>query len=887
MDARADSPSPMPVPELPLHYSGSRSGSPLPVGVEPLASGSRAEPTAPNSRRDHFVAMVSSRSSSEVNPHLWEWQAESLDAWHQADCRGVIEAVTGSGKTMIGITAAFEAFRQGIKVLVLVPTAELQAQWQRRLLETLPQATVGTLGNGRRDSLGSCDILVAIINSATRESLLNVHSEGLLIADECHRYAAPTFAKALHANFKYRLGLTATYRRPDNASASVLDPYFGGVVFQLWYARALSDGVIAEFDVAFVGVTLTDDERAAYQLASASVSKLGMSLKTKLELQHAPYEKFARAVQGLAARKNDRSPVAFMARKYLEAVVKRQKVLTNAKHKMDVLRGITPVIAESRGTIVFSQTVDSSTRATDLLMREGIETRAVSSESKPYERRGALQLFASGIAKALCAPRILDEGIDVPDSDLAVVLSGSKQPRQTIQRLGRVIRRKTDGRHGRFVVLYAKNTIEDDERNRDQQFGPMLPFARRTAEFHQSQQRELRRFLRARIEDVPRADDKSGGGEVASIPQLIAAIENAAPDHARDGSAPREIPRIIHREQTAIVLRKDEDDEPLEQLGALPDPDDLVGVYLKQIGGHPLLNAEQEVECAKRVEAGLYAEHVLSKGGYSTRRERHNLEWVVADGEFAFDQMIRANLRLVVSIAKRYAGRKVAFLDLIQDGNLGLVRAVQKFDYTKGNKFSTYATWWIRQGITRGLGDFENTIRIPIHTVEKFPDYWACNATEESRAACTHDHSAAESALRIQPLSLDGYLEMQWDTHYRESSSSIDDRIVDPGMFTDDPEEVLLESELVAKVNELVDTLPEREAEVIRLRFGWYNDEPQTLDLIGQQFNLTRERIRQLEKKSLEHLRETVGRSAKRSLTVDTHIDDTTLRANVESRTSI
>lgn len=862
MDARADSPSPMPVPELPLRFSEGRHVSSLAVDVEPLASGSRAEHTAPDNRRDPFVATVSSCSSSEVNPYLWEWQAESLDAWHQADCRGVIEAVTGSGKTMIGITAAFEAFRQGIKVLVLVPTAELQAQWQRRLLETLPQAAVGTLGNGRHDSLGGCDVLVAIINSATRESLLNVHSEGLLIADECHRYAAPTFANALHANFKYRLGLTATYRRPDNADAEVLDPYFGGVVFQLWYDRALSDGVIAEFDVAFVGVKLTDAERAEYQAASASVSKLGMSLKTKLELQHAPYERFARAVQRLAARKNDQSPVAFMARKYLEAVVNRQKVLTNAKHKLEVLKGIAPVIAESRGTIVFSQTVDSSTRATDVLMSKGIETRAVSSESKPYERRGALQLFASGIAKALCAPRILDEGIDVPDSDLAVVLSGSKQPRQTVQRLGRVIRRKKDGRHGRFVVLFATNTIEDEERNWDQQFGSMLPHARRIAEFHETQQRELRRFLRGSPDDRPNADDADTVGSPTPA-QLLIPFEPSGSENASDGVVTPEIPRNTPRNQSSVVLLKDEDDEPLEQLSWLPETDDLVRVYLNQIAQYSLLSAEQEVECAMRIEAGLFAKYLHGRGKYSTRRERHDLEGVVADGDEAFDQMVCANLRLVVSVAKRYSGRKMAFLDLIQEGNLGLVRAVQKFDYTKGNKFSTYAMWWIRQSITRGLADFSNTIRLPVHVVETLPDYLTCNATEESKAACSHDHSLAESALRMQPLSLESYLEMQWSTHYRDSISTIDDRIIDPGMFTDHPEQVLLETEWVAKVNHLVDTLPEREAEIIRRRFGWYDDEPQTLDLIGQHFNVTRERIRQLEKKSLEHLREIVEASAK------------------------
>src|SRR5699024_1814208 len=160
---------------------------------------------------------------------------------------------------------------------------------------------------------------------------------------------------------------------------------------------------------------------------------------------------FMVAIQTLAKKKNDLSPIECMARKYLDAGVKRQQVLTNAKNKMKILEGIATVIAESKGSLIFSQTVDSSSQAAHVLQRAGIETKAVSSASKPHERRGAMQQFANGFAKVLCAPRLLDEGIDVPDSDLAVVLSGSKQPRQTIQRLGRIIRRKDDGRHGRFV----------------------------------------------------------------------------------------------------------------------------------------------------------------------------------------------------------------------------------------------------------------------------------------------------------------------------------------------------------------------------------------------------------------------------------------------------
>ena len=817
------------------------------------------QPTPP--ANDHFINIVDSRPSIEVNPHLWAWQAEALDAWHQSRCRGVVEAVTGAGKTMIGITAAFEAFRQGIKVLVLVPTADLQTQWQRRLMETLPQADVGTLGNGRKDSLSSCDILVAIINSATRGDLLKEHSEGLLIADECHRYAALSFSKALQSDFCYRLGLTATYQRPDKANTKVLDPYFGSVVFQMWYDRALSDAVIAEFDIAFVGVTLTNSERGDYQVASSAISKFGMSLKNKLNLQDVSFDQFMLTVQSLAKRKNDPSPVVFMARKYLEAVVKRQQVLTNAKNKMKILEGISPVIAESQGTLVFSQTVDSSTQAAHLLQRSGIETKAVSSNSKPHERRGAMQLFANGLAKVLCAPKILDEGIDVPDSDLAVVLSGSKQPRQTIQRLGRIIRRKSDGRHGRFVVLYAINTVEDETRNRDQQFGAVIPSARRVADFTETQIRELRKFLRAPAPErreyptssAPGTDESGGEG---SSWKTAVSIDDSVPDAGEPNlvKAP-EKPNVVP--QPFVLLKEVDDESELpEVLRTVPDPEDLEALYLKQIGQYPLLSAEEEAEVAQRIEAGLYADHLLGLGRYSTRRERHELERVRADGRTAFNQMVASNLRLVVSIAKKYSRSKVDFLDRIQEGNLGLVRAVQKFDYARGNKFSTYATWWIRQGIERGNADFSNTIRIPVHLVEKFPEFWECWKDDKSRAVCDHDHSAVERALRIQPHSLDAYLDLQWDGHYAESRMSLDDRVANSEVFTVDPETRVVDLEFLATINSIVDKLPAREADIIRSRFGWNGNPVQTLDAIGIRFNVTRERIRQLEKLSLKKLGE-------------------------------
>ena len=292
---------------------------------------------------------------------------------------------------------------------------------------------------------------------------------------------------------------------------------------------------------------------------------------------------------------------------------------------------------------------------------------------------------------------------------------------------------------------------------------------------------------------------------------------------------------------------------------------DSVRAYLKQIGKVALLNAEEEVDLAKRIEAGLYAVERLrvlaDDGGLDAlpTQLRRDLSWVRRDGERAKNHLLEANLRLVVSLAKRYTGRGMAFLDLIQEGNLGLIRAVEKFDYTKGYKFSTYATWWIRQAITRAMADQARTIRIPVHMVEVINKLGRIQREllQDLGREPTPDELAKE--MDITP---DKVLEIQ---QYAREPISLDQTIGDEGDsqlgdFIEDSEAVVAVDAvsftlLQDQLQSVLQTLSEREAGVVRLRFGLTDGQPRTLDEIGQVYGVTRERIRQIESKTMSKLR--------------------------------
>ncbi|MFF0202024.1 RNA polymerase sigma factor [Streptomyces sp. NPDC005017] len=331
-------------------------------------------------------------------------------------------------------------------------------------------------------------------------------------------------------------------------------------------------------------------------------------------------------------------------------------------------------------------------------------------------------------------------------------------------------------------------------------------------------------------------------------------VEEEVLEDAKPGDEPE------GTESAGFVLSdEDEDDAPAQQVAAAGATADPVKDYLKQIGKVPLLNAEQEVELAKRIEAGLFAEDKLSNADKLAPKLKRELEIIAEDGRRAKNHLLEANLRLVVSLAKRYTGRGMLFLDLIQEGNLGLIRAVEKFDYTKGYKFSTYATWWIRQAITRAMADQARTIRIPVHMVEvinKLARVQRQMLQDLGREPTPEELAkeldmTPEKVIEVQkygrePISLHTPLGEDGDSEFGDLIEDSEAVVpADAVSFT------LLQEQL----HSVLDTLSEREAGVVSMRFGLTDGQPKTLDEIGKVYGVTRERIRQIESKTMSKLR--------------------------------
>ena len=355
-------------------------------------------------------------------------------------------------------------------------------------------------------------------------------------------------------------------------------------------------------------------------------------------------------------------------------------------------------------------------------------------------------------------------------------------------------------------------------------------------------------------ETTPKAAVGAGSPDVADDavdPELEVVIVAKAEGDDKDDDDDEAI--------TGFVISGEDDDAPVQQVmtaGATADP---VKDYLKQIGKVALLNAEQEVDLAKRIEAGLFAEEKIASGDKMPPKARRELEWIANDGRHAKNHLLEANLRLVVSLAKRYTGRGMLFLDLIQEGNLGLIRAVEKFDYTKGYKFSTYATWWIRQAITRAMADQARTIRIPVHMVEvinKLARVQRQMLQDLGREPTPEELAkeldmTPEKVVEVQkygrePISLHTPLGEDGDSEFG-------DLIEDSEAVV--PAEAVGFTLLQEELSKVMDTLSDREAGVVGMRFGLTDGQPKTLDEIGRVFGVTRERIRQIESKTMSKLR--------------------------------
>jgi RNA polymerase primary sigma factor len=368
--------------------------------------------------------------------------------------------------------------------------------------------------------------------------------------------------------------------------------------------------------------------------------------------------------------------------------------------------------------------------------------------------------------------------------------------------------------------------------------------------------------------DVPEDVDVVDVTDVADVVEVVetADLDGSVVAEATDddGDSDEEKPAKPADEEESetagfVIRDDDEEDAPAQQVvtaGATADP---VKDYLKQIGKVALLNAEQEVELAKRIEAGLFAEERLNSGEKFDMKLKRELWWIAQDGKKAKNHLLEANLRLVVSLAKRYTGRGMLFLDLIQEGNLGLIRAVEKFDYTKGYKFSTYATWWIRQAITRAMADQARTIRIPVHMVEvinKLARVQRQMLQDLGREPTPEELAkeldmTPEKVVEVQkygrePISLHTPLGEDGDSEFG-------DLIEDSEAVV--PAEAVSFTLLQEQLHSVLDTLSEREAGVVSMRFGLTDGQPKTLDEIGKVYGVTRERIRQIESKTMSKLR--------------------------------
>ena len=395
-------------------------------------------------------------------PALYAWQRDALAAWRAHERLGVVEAVTGTGKSRVAVDAIAETIEAGGRVLVIVPTIDLVDQWHSMLTAAFPQlgGQVGRYDDrpGAYPSLIHQRIIVSTVHTASRGVTLPDGALCLLVADECHHYGAATFRLALDDRFQRRLGLTATYERYDDGREH-LDAYFGGPpVYSLDFTDAIAAGVAAHFRLALVGVRLTARERADYDELNARYDDARRALASAgvTDADPAAFLDEARRIA-----RSEQHPLKSLAAQYVQAFLRRLELLAQCSGKVAALARLRPAFLDSDGALAFTYSVATAELAALELQRQGLRAAALFGRLRAEQRRSRLRQFTVGDLDVLCAPKVLDEGVDIPRADLAVVIGGSTSRRQMIQRMGRVLRRKPDAHQARMVILYVEGTAED------------------------------------------------------------------------------------------------------------------------------------------------------------------------------------------------------------------------------------------------------------------------------------------------------------------------------------------------------------------------------------------------------------------------------------------
>lgn len=460
-------------------------------------------------------------TSHDRGPKLRPWQEEALEDWRRQKYRGVVQAVTGAGKTWVGIAAIEAAERVGLRAVVVVPKRVLVAQWVTNLNKVLPGFMVSTQIADKRP----WQVMVTTVQAAMNSPVLKRSEHGLLVADECHRYGAERFSQALRPEYERRLGLTATLKRDDRGDR-ILESYFKGICHDLGYRRALDEELISPYRFAYASVPLNARERREYDDIEESLTSARRALVSDWDIPEKPFGEFYAAVSRLADG-GDRQ-----AKFYLFNFSRRQAVLAGTKMKLMALAALAPAVRTSSGTIVFTKTQDASQSAAETLQATGCSAAAIHSALDEGEREQRLDLFRRHETTAISAPRILDEGVDVPEADLGIIMAASRGRRQTIQRLGRVLRRRP-GKVARFVVMYAEGTVEDPFN------GQELP------DFYE--------------ECIPHADEFDkfdvAKGEMPSLLEFLGAAEDRASEVVQ-----HDIHRAAVGAQETVILTSTEDE---------------------------------------------------------------------------------------------------------------------------------------------------------------------------------------------------------------------------------------------------------------------------------------------------------------------------------------